>query len=204
GVTPLGDGGCGECERLAAVKLPEGLLSLGFGCFYGCGALQEIDLPQTLQKIGKSAFYGCSELKIVKIGKDQESISAFAFAGCPAITDIYVAAVEPPVAPESVFSAYTATLHVPQGTIEAYAADSTWGLFSDIQAYDSGVVAVVAPDDVTVTGNTVNFGSTSTDAVVEIVGVDGRIVYHGAPASVTLAPGTYIIHTPATTLKVNI
>lgn len=204
GVTALPDGVFGECEQLAAVKLPEGLLSLGFGCFYGCAALQEVDLPQTLQKIGKSAFYGCSTLKIVKIGKDQESISAFAFAACPAITDIYVAAVEPPVATENVFSAYTATLHVPQGTIEAYAADSTWGQFSDIQAYDSGVSTISGPVEIIVSGNTVTFGETAAGTVVEIIGVDGRIVYRGAPASVTLAPGTYIIHSSNNVIKVNI
>lgn len=203
GVTALPDGVFGECEQLAAVELPEGLLSLGFGCFYECTALEEIDLPQTLQKIGKSAFYGCRALKIVKIGKDQASISAFAFASCPAITDIYVAAIEPPVAPESVFSDYSATLHVPQGTIEAYAADSTWGLFTDIEAYDSGVSAVCVPVNVVIEGNTVNFGPVA-GSVVEIVTLDGRVIYHGAPAPVTLAPGTYIIHTPSTTLKVNI
>lgn len=178
GVTSLPDGVFGECESLAAVMLPDGLQSIGFGCFYGCTELKGIDLPDTVKKIGKSAFNGCTSLVTVKLGKGLESISAFAFGSCKFLTDIYVAATEPPVSPESVFTTYTATLHVPQGCVDAYAADTTWGLFTDIRPYDSGVALTV---------------SDTATSDITVCTLDGRIIYSGPAAMFAPTPGTYVV-----------
>lgn len=204
GVTTLPDGTFGECSRLSAVTLPEGLTSLGFGTFYGCKALAEIELPTTVQKIGKSAFYGCSGLKTVKMGNAVESLATFAFGSCPAIADIYVGAAEPPVAPENSFSTYTATLHVPQGAIAAYKADSTWGQFTNIEAYDNGVNDLLSDTGLSVDGRTIDFGAKATDSAVAIFGIDGRCIYSGAPTAVTVEPGTYIVRTAGRTVKIGI
>lgn len=202
GVETLPDGVFGECEQLKAVELPEGLKSLGFGCFYGCTALEKIELPQSLQKIGKSVFYACGALKTVKLGAALESLGGFAFASCKGLTDIYVAATEPPVAPQNVFSTYTATLHVPQGSMTAYEDDDTWGLFSNIQPLEDGVSNILSEQsDITVSGNTVSFGSMPADSMVEIVSIDGRIVYRGAPMTLTLPGGVYIIRTQSALVK---
>lgn len=189
GVTVLPEGVFGECESLASVSLPEGLQSVGFGCFYECTALKEIELPATVQKIGKSAFNGCSALAKVTLGNDLESISAFAFGSCTALTDIYVAASEPPVAPESAFANYTATLHVPQNSVAAYTADSTWGRFTDICPYGSGISLPVQDP---------------SDAYITVTTLDGRIIYHGPASSFTPNHGIYIISTPEHTCKVKL
>lgn len=192
GVTVLPDGVFGECTQLATLQLPEGLTSLGFGCFFECSSLEHIELPQSLKKIGKSAFNGCSALQSAKLGEAVESVSAFAFGSCPALTDVYVEAIEPPVAPENAFSNYTATLHVPQAAIEAYTADSTWGLFSNIDPM-AGVGNTISCGSITVRGNIISFSN--MDGTVEIVCIDGSTVYRGPAVPVTVAPGVYIIRT---------
>ena len=131
-----------------------------------------------------------------------ESVSAYAFASCPLLTDIYVAAVEPPVAPENVFSNYTPTLYVPQGSMHAYASDSTWGKFSNIQPFNSGIGSISETSDVIVKGNMITFGSMTSDSLVEIVEINGKVIYRGIPVTITLPQGMYIIHTESSTLKV--
>ena len=42
----------------------------------------------------------------------------------------------------------------------------------------------------------------SADSMVEIVSIDGRNVYFGAPVAITLPGGVYIIRTPSALVKV--
>ncbi len=202
GLTVLPDGVFGECEQLSEVSFPEGVTSIGFGCFYGCTELTEIVLPASLKKIGKSAFNGCSKLKTIHLGEGIESISAFGFGSCRALTDIYVNAVEPPVAPESVFSAYTATLHVPQNSVSAYKDDSTWGKFTDIRGIESGSADIISDSDITLNGRTVSFSDPMRE--VEILTVEGRLIYKGIATTVTLSPGFYVFRILNRTIKIKI
>ena len=45
-----------NCPSLERVKLPEGLTSIGLGCFSESGKLREINIPASLENIGQESF----------------------------------------------------------------------------------------------------------------------------------------------------
>lgn len=55
------------CEQIVAVKLPDGLTSIGYGAFSSCSALKEITIPESVTKISAGAFSNCSALTTVKL-----------------------------------------------------------------------------------------------------------------------------------------
>lgn len=106
GVTKIDEGRAfNACTRLEAVKLPEGLTSLGgymfSGCtnlttinfpesmrtfndgeFIGCSSLDNIRLPEGIDKIGNNTFNGCSSIKNINLPEGITYIGSYAFAGC--------------------------------------------------------------------------------------------------------------------------
>ena len=49
-------------EQIAALSLPENLLSIGANAFRSCSRLQQVVVPNSVTEIGKNAFDGCSSL----------------------------------------------------------------------------------------------------------------------------------------------
>lgn len=72
GVAELPAGVFGECSRLAAVRLPAGLVSIGYmprptdqvmpdvGVFAGCHSLKELTLPAGVTALGAHSFNSCA------------------------------------------------------------------------------------------------------------------------------------------------
>lgn len=50
---------------LAAVVVPEGVLSIDWFAFYNCSSLQDITLPASVTLIGHAVFDGCNALTVV-------------------------------------------------------------------------------------------------------------------------------------------
>ena len=66
---------------LTAIKLNEGLTTLGTGTFSGCTNLVSVNFPTTLKEIPGNAFFNCSSLPSVVI-TSATSIGRSAFEGC--------------------------------------------------------------------------------------------------------------------------
>ncbi len=58
--TEIETGAFRDCENLAEVMLPDGLLSIGAEAFSGCYALSDITIPDSVTHVGACAFAGCS------------------------------------------------------------------------------------------------------------------------------------------------
>lgn len=54
-----------ENKSLAAVVLPEGLLTIEWFAFYGCAALVDVSIPASVREIGHAVFDGCPGVSLV-------------------------------------------------------------------------------------------------------------------------------------------
>ena len=108
--------------------------SIGSLTFYGCTSLTSINIPNSVTSIGDRAFYGCTGLTSINIPESVTSIGAAAFEGCEGLEDIYALRTDPAAydCATDAFSDYSATLHVPAGSKEAYASTETWSNFANI------------------------------------------------------------------------
>ena len=52
-------------EKIAALEVEEGVLSIGAYAFFDCENLAEIQLPGSLKQLGKDCFAGCDSLKLL-------------------------------------------------------------------------------------------------------------------------------------------
>lgn len=97
-----------------------------------------------MTRIGSDAFSGCSGLVSIVIGNGVNRISHLVFYGCKELKDVYCMAEQVPIAEYDIFNnsnIESATLHVPESSIESYRAEKPWNEFKNIIVIDeqSGV-----------------------------------------------------------------
>ncbi|MCR4809753.1 MAG: leucine-rich repeat domain-containing protein [Prevotella sp.] len=104
---------------MTSAKIPNSVKSIGYAAFSGCKNLTSITLGNNLQKINEYAFWNCSSLTdVTSFIHEPFEIS---------ITTFYNKNEE-----TGIIQFTPATLYVPQGTKEKYAAISAWNNFSRI------------------------------------------------------------------------
>ena len=96
--------------------------------------LTDLVIPDGVTKIKSWVFYNCSGLTSVTIPNSVTSIEDYAFYDCSGLKEIYVKATTPPTAGYYMFTNIytTATLYVPVGSKDAYAAANGWSEFYNI------------------------------------------------------------------------
>ena len=115
--------------------IPNSVTSIGNWAFYKFSGLTSVAIPNSVTSIGWYAFRGCSGLTSVTIPNSVTSIGDEAFSSCPELTDVYCFAQKVPSTESDAFvGSYVeyATLHVPAGSVEAYAATAPWSGFGTI------------------------------------------------------------------------
>ena len=129
--------------------------SIGNGAFGGCSGLTSITIPNSVTSIGFEAFAYCYDLTTVIIGNGVTSIGDWAFRNCYVLTDLYCYAEKVPTTRSlsELFRGtpvYTATLHVPAASIDAYKAADQWKEFGTIVALtpeETGVKPITATEN---------------------------------------------------------
>lgn len=105
---------------------------IGTMAFYSCSRLSYAYLPATLRRIANTAFRNCSTLKNVTIQENIESIGTRAFGGCPSLENVWIRAANPPALGKNAFTLTSAlTIHVPDGSEDAYKAAENWSDYAD-------------------------------------------------------------------------
>ena len=134
------------CSGLTSVTIPNSVTSIGDGAFGGCTGLTSVTIPNSVTFIGGFAFSGCKKLTLLKIGSGTNKIDYYAFENCPELTDVYCYAEKVPNTSREAFiniinSIMTfevnATLHVPEGSVDAYKAVVPWSYFKNIVAIEA-------------------------------------------------------------------
>ncbi len=155
-----------DLESEGTITIPESaagytVTALGTNAFKGCKKLTDINLPESILEIGESAEENCSGLTSITIPKNVMAIKANAYGGCRNVTSIYCEISDPFAIDENVFltedeeaggatssDIFTnATLYVPEGSKEKYAATAGWSRFTHLEEY-SGAPDTGTPEDV--------------------------------------------------------
>lgn len=138
-VTSIGDYAFMYCEGLTSITIPNSVTSIGDNSFDGCGAICAIEIPNSVASIGSMAFQGCTSLTDIMIGSDLASIGAKAFNYCNSLHSVTCMGNVPPLMDNSdCFTSYgyTATLKVPQTSIEDYQSSNYWYKFAVIEGFN--------------------------------------------------------------------
>ena len=136
-VTSIGDDAFRGCSGLTSVTIGNSVTSIGDGAFFGCSGLTSVTIPNSVTSIGDSAFEGCDALTSVTIGKGVTNIGYGAFGYCSNLHGIYCYAEDVPATKSNAFSEspiVSATLHVPNASIDSYKATKPWSGFGNIVA----------------------------------------------------------------------
>lgn len=215
-VTTIGENAFGACFNLSAVNIPESVTTIEDYAFQACG-FTDLNLPESVTHIGEYAFYLCDHLKEITIPKFITSIKPFtfmrctsasiisipasvtkigdsAFALCNGLQKIYVAAKTAPKIEETTFTDYSATLYVPEESIEKYKSHPVWSKFANIEGFD-----VTGIEDVRIGADLIEDSTT-----VVVYNLSGTAVYKGVFGAFksNLSPGIYIVRSATTTKKI--
>ena len=113
--------------------IPNTVTALGYAAFSGCTSLKNITIPGSVTHIGSFAFSVCNGLTRIAIPSSVTYIGGGAFYNCSGLADVYSYIADPSAIsmdndvfyqdPEHYSSR---TLHVPEGTVDAYQTDWRW------------------------------------------------------------------------------
>ena len=114
--------------------IPNSVTTIDDYAFYDCDSLTSIVIPNSVTEIGFGAFESCTGLTSIVIPNSVTSIGDGAFCNCWQLTDVYcyIADLSKVSSGNRTFysnnhASYSGrTLHVLQGTADAYRADENW------------------------------------------------------------------------------
>ena len=72
------------------IEIPENIVKIGMGAFYGCTGLTSVTISNGVTIIGNYAFRGCRGLTSITIGNSVTSIGDRAFDGCSGLTSVTI------------------------------------------------------------------------------------------------------------------
>ena len=149
----IGDKAFSE-NKFSSVIFPEGLFTIGKGCFKNCSYLSgEICIPSKVTVIGEAVFSGCTLIDKVVLHDDVKLIDGAAFNECHNLTVIECKSEEPPVIGEaqekdmdspdygkmlgafSNISLANVRLQVPKASLSLYKGAKGWKDFGRISEY---------------------------------------------------------------------
>ena len=161
-VTSIGNSGFYNCSGLTSITIPEGVKSIGEEAFRGCSGLTFITIPKSVTSIGNSVFfecygltsvtfpkgvtsigdytfYDCMNLTSVTIPNSVKSIGEKAFYNCSNLKSVTCLAEEVPITDLWAFEDVplsSATLYVPESSVDAYKEEYPWCEFGTILPID--------------------------------------------------------------------
>lgn len=196
-VTDIKSGAFSGCSGLTGVVIPSSVINLEGHVFYGCESLTSMVIPNSVKSIGAYTLYGCRGLKSVVVGESVASVGNAAFKECTGLTRLEMLTKVPPKCGKDVFVGMDKTaceLVVPAGCVDAYKAAAEWGDFSKITPGESSVGEVGTPGvTVTAAGGEIVVEGVA-DAVVEVYGIGGSLLYSGKSHRVSVpVGGIYVV-----------
>ncbi|HET6559381.1 MAG TPA: leucine-rich repeat protein [Prolixibacteraceae bacterium] len=77
-----------EHKKLAVVKLPHTLKTIGYRAFFACGNLKTVEMQSLVTDIRNEAFLYCASLTSVNLSSSLTTIGEMAFQGCASLPSI--------------------------------------------------------------------------------------------------------------------
>lgn len=191
---------CNHCTRLTNIKFAPGIKEIKSQSFWGCEGLTNVTLPDGLEIIGIMAFADCSQLSRVELPATVKTFSGDRqFVGCSSLKEIICHATTPPMTEwnagympfdEETYS--TASLWVPEGSVDAYSKAEIWKDFMHIAGAEKVAVSNII---FTIKDGRI-VSASGNDFKVDIISANGILIYSGLIFnSPTLAKGLYLVRT---------
>lgn len=124
-------------ELITNLIIPKEVTTINDYAFVGCESLIDVKIPENVTSLGTSAFEKCINLSDLYLSKSVINFGNLIFNGCNQIKRVHIANPEPPVIDENIFSDYSATLYVPQGSRSTYTEAPVWSKFTIIEDFNS-------------------------------------------------------------------
>ena len=131
------------CDALVSITFKGSVKSIGQMSFYACSSLTDVTLPEGLTSLDSGAFASCGNMKSVSIPGSVKNIGNGSFANCGNLTKVVCYAENVPATKKDAFinsAMATATLYVPEGSVEKYQKSSPWSNFGSIKAIGDDTV----------------------------------------------------------------
>lgn len=175
GIKRIEDEAFASCSSLKTVILPEGLERLASYCFKGCSCLSKVVFPSSFKTFyGSEQFGECTSLEEIICYGETPAEPSYGTQGLPFDSETYS----------------SATLWVPDGTVNAYKTAKAWAPFYNI----SGVVQVAVSRSEIAISNGHIVSLTGNDFNIEVYTSSGMLLYRGnVSGSPTLPKGVYLI-----------
>ena len=90
GITSIGNNAFQYCPSLQNVTIPSEVTSIGTNTFTYCSSLQSVTIPSGVTSIGNSIISSCSSLQSIAIPSGVTSIGASAFQNCYSLQSIII------------------------------------------------------------------------------------------------------------------
>ncbi|MGM9799233.1 MAG: leucine-rich repeat domain-containing protein [Muribaculaceae bacterium] len=121
-----------ECESYI---VPDGVTTINNYGFYGAFKIKELTICEGVAEINQQVIRNMGALETLHLPSTISNIRIGNFVSCSKLKEITLAAAVPPAYSGADLSAFaeTTTLYVPEGSIEAYKADSNWGKLLNIK-----------------------------------------------------------------------
>ncbi len=153
GVTSIGEGAFYDCINLTSVTIPSTVTSIDDAAFYLCDSLTNISLPSSVTSIGSKSFMECRSLVGMVLPDSVTSIGNYAFGNCASMTSIMI--------PNSVTSigmgAFRGCTSLRSVTIPSTVKTIAYNLFRDCTA----LTEITLPNSITTIGACAVEGCTS-------------------------------------------
>ena len=226
-VTTIGEWAFSRCSGLTSIDIPHAVKNIGYQAFSYCDNLTSISIGNSVIVIGDYAFENCNRLTLVAMGNSVSAIGNYAFSGCsslPSITlpasvtriganafwgcnnlqKIYSWPQNPPEIAFNTFSIdhYTSsTLYIPTGCKSKYEANPNWYNFMNMVEIQSSVDEIDRQElHIYVVDCTLHVENDG--AAYRVYSASGKAVYAGNVATLSLAPGVYVVCTENDVQKV--
>ncbi len=117
--------------------IPTTVTTIGVGAFSQTHGLTNVTIPDNVTLIDDYSYNACDSLHTVTIGSGIKEIKKWAFRSCKSLKDFCCNATTPPSTGSDVFDESpisSATLHVPEGSVNLYKSTAPWSGFGSIVA----------------------------------------------------------------------
>ncbi len=176
------EGAFSGCTGLTSITIPSSVKNTGLYTFQYCTSLSSVTLPNTLTSIGNYAFAACSSLTTITIPSSVISIGNYAFNNCSSLVLVVSEIASPSSISNYAFGGIpsNAVLHVPNGTVSAYQALSSWSTYFKeiVEVNSSYILSITASGNGFVTYNDVSFSNKTNSYFIQ----------KGSTATLTFTP----------------
>ena len=162
----------------------------------------EYTIPSSVTVIGVNAFAYCDALTQLTIPSSVTSIGEWAFDGCTALAEMTVLATVPPtVADADVFRNVDCNIpvYVPAESLTAYQNAEVWKEFNLQAMSNSAVTNPSMPESISMQNGTLH---NPQQLHLTLYDMQGRQVYSGNDATISLNAGVYVVRCNGASYKV--